>query len=270
MKTFVITGVTGAIGKATATELAKGENRLILVGRNKSKMDELIKEIKAAGNNNVECVTADLSDLNSVKKAAEEIKGKTDKLHGLINIAAAYKAKREITKDKLEYMFGVNHMAVFVLTKELLGLINSTPGARVLTVSAPSSTSLNFDDLQGQRKYSAFNAFGASKMANHLFTYALSRRMHGIGSAAMVFHPGLIKSDLIREMPFFLRILLNLISRKPDKPAHAIVQLLTASHFNDVNGKFYNSDLKELKKPGYSGDETIQEKLWKISESIAG
>jgi NAD(P)-dependent dehydrogenase (short-subunit alcohol dehydrogenase family) len=268
MKTFVITGVTGAIGKAAALELAKAGNKLILVGRNKSKLDEVAKELKAAGGQEIESVIADFGNVASVKKAAAEIKTKNTKLDGLINIAAAYKANRELTNDKFEYMFGINHMSVYVLTNELLSLINATPGARILTVTAPSSTPLNFDDLHGSKKYSAFNAFGASKMANHLFTYALSRRMHGIGTAAVAFHPGLIKSDLIREMPFFVRTLLTLISKKPDKPGHAIAQLMTASHFNNVNGKFFDSNLKELKKPGYSGDEGVQEKLWKLSGEL--
>jgi NAD(P)-dependent dehydrogenase (short-subunit alcohol dehydrogenase family) len=269
MKTFVITGATGAIGKAAALELAKAGNKLIIVGRNKSRLDELISTIKSStGNQHIESVIADFGDVASVRKAAAEIKAKNTQLNGLINIAAAYKAKRELTKDKFEHMFGINHLSVFVLTNELLSLINATPGARVLTVSAPSSTPLNFEDLQGEKKYNAFNAFGASKMANHLFTYSLSRRMHGIGTAAMVFHPGLIKSELIREMPFFVRTLLNLISKKPGKPGHAIAQLMTGSHFNDVNGKFFDSNFKELKKPGYSGDEDIQEKLWKKSEEL--
>jgi NAD(P)-dependent dehydrogenase (short-subunit alcohol dehydrogenase family) len=268
MKTFVITGATGAIGKATALELAKNGHHLILLGRNKNKMDEVVKELKTKGAD-AEAVIADFADLSSIKKAAAEIKGRHVKLDGLINIAAAYKGKRELTKDKLEYMFGVNHMSVFVLTNELLPVINATPGARVLTVSAPSSTSLNMNDLQGEKKFSAFNAFGASKMANHLFTYALARRMSGISTAAMVFHPGLVKSDLIKEMPPFVKFLLNLISKKPEKAAHAIAQLMTSNQFVDVNGKFFDSSMKMIKQPGYSSTQPVQEELWKISEKLA-
>lgn len=269
MKTFVITGVTGAIGKAAALELARSGNNLILVGRDKEKLNQVVKEINSiTKNQTTDVVLADLADISSVKKAAEKIKSKVTSLDGLIHVAAAYKAKRELTKDNLEYMFAVNHMAPFVLTHELLTLINNTPGSRVLTVSAPSTTSLKFDDLQGNKKFSSLTAFGASKMANHLFTYALSRRMHGIGTAAMVFHPGLVKSNLIREMPGPLKFLLNILSKKPAKPGHAIAQLMTGSHFNDVNGKFFNCTFKELQTPGNSSDNTIQEKLWKKSEEI--
>lgn len=269
MKTFVITGATGAIGKATAMELAKSGNKLILVGRNKNKINDVIKEIgSATGNSNLESVIADFSDLASVRAAGNSIKNKITQLNGLINIAAAYKAHRENTKDCYEYMFGVNHIAVFALTIELLSLINATPGAKVLTVSAPSTTELNFNDLNAEKKFSSFNAFGASKMANLLFTFALTKRMHGIGTAALAFHPGLTKSDLTREMPFLVRMFLRLISHKPEKPGHAIAQLMTTTHLNDVNGKFFDFNLKELKRPGYSGDSDIQEKLWKISEEI--
>jgi NAD(P)-dependent dehydrogenase (short-subunit alcohol dehydrogenase family) len=251
MKTFVITGATGAIGKATAMELAKPGNKLILVGRNKNKLNEVIKEISSStGNANIESVIADYADLSSVRNAANDIKNRISQLNGLINIAATYKSHREMTKDRYEYMFGVNHMAVFVLTNELLSLINATPGAKVLTVSAPSTTQLNFDDLNSEKKFSGFTAFGASKMANLLFSFALSKRMHGIGTASLAFHPGLTKSELTHEMPAFVRVLLRLISHKPSKPAHAIAQLMTTSHFNDVNGKFYDYNLKEMKSPG--------------------
>jgi retinol dehydrogenase-12 len=270
MKTFVITGATGAVGKATAKELAKNGHQLILVGRNRNKLDEVIREIKKeSGNANIETAIADLADLSSVKKAAAEIRQKHPKLDGLLNIAATYKAKRELTKDKLESMFGINHMSVFVLTNELLSTINASPGARILTVSAPSGTPLNFEDLQGEKKFSAFNAFGASKAANLLHTFALANRMHGIGTAAMAFHPGLVKSDLIREMPGPLRFLLNIISKKPEKAAHAIARLMTGDQFKDMNGKFFDSNFKELKAPGSAGDHEQQEKLWKASEALA-
>lgn len=269
MKTYVITGVTGAVGKAAALELAKGEHQLILLARNKSKLDNVINEIKtASGNKNIEGLIVDFADLSSIKKAAAEIKSRLTKLDGLVNIAATYKAKRELTKDKLESMFAVNHLSVFVLTNELLPLINASPGARILTVSAPSTTKLNFDDLQGEKKFSALSAFGASKMGNLLYTYALARKMNGIGTAAMVFHPGLVKSDLTREMPAALRFLFKLISKKPEKAGHAIAQLMTSNKFLDVNGKFFDSDFKELKPPGYSADKDVQEKLWKLSEEL--
>jgi NAD(P)-dependent dehydrogenase (short-subunit alcohol dehydrogenase family) len=269
MKTFVITGATGAIGKAAAIELARSGNNLILVGRDKEKLDAVVKEISSiTKNQTTNLVLADLADIASIKKAAEKIKSKITSLDGLIHVAAAYKSKRELTKDGLEYMFAVNHMAAFVLTHELLTLINSTPGSRVLTVSAPSTTALKFEDLQGSQKFSALTAFGATKMANHLFTYALSRRMHGIGTAAMIFHPGLVKSDLIREMALPLRLLFNLLSKKPEKPGHAIAKLITGSHFNDVNGKFFNSTFKELQPPGNSSVTGLQEKLWNVSEEI--
>jgi retinol dehydrogenase 12 len=161
MKTIAITGATGAVGKAAAIELAKHGNSLILIGRNADKLKKNEEEIKAAGNSNVETFIADFTDLSSVKKVAERIRNTHTKLDGLINVAAVYKANREITKDKLETMFAVNHMSVFILTRELLPLINSTPGARILTVSAPSFTQLNFDDLQGEKKFSAFTSFGA-------------------------------------------------------------------------------------------------------------
>lgn len=271
MKTMLITGVTGAIGKATAMELAKNGNHLILSARNKNKLEEVANEIRTSTNNqNIETLVADLSDLSSVKKAAKIVLSKHKKLDGLINIAGIYKGRRELTKDGFESMFGINQMGPFVLTKSLLPLLEATPGAKIIVVSAPSTTKINFDDLNGEKKFSPLNAFGASKMANLLFTFALARRLNGIGSAAFAFHPGLTRSHLVKEMPFALKLFLTLIGRSPERPAKAIAQLMKTSVFNEVNGKFYDSKLKELKAPGYSGDYEIQEKLWSVSEKLSG
>jgi NAD(P)-dependent dehydrogenase (short-subunit alcohol dehydrogenase family) len=269
MKIIAITGITGAIGKAAALELAKDGHLLILIGRNPEKLKIVESEIRSAGNANVETYIVDFTNLLSVKKAADKIKNTHTKLDGLVNVASVYKAKREITKDGFESMFGTNHMGTFVLTQSLLPLLEATPGSRIITVSAPSTTKLNFEDLQSEKKFNSFAAFGASKMANLLFAFSLAKKLNGINTASMAFFPGLTKSGLTREMPFLIRFIVRLLSGKPEKPGKAIAQLMTSTKFNDVNGKFYNSKFKELKKPGYSGDTIVQDKLWKASEELA-
>jgi NAD(P)-dependent dehydrogenase (short-subunit alcohol dehydrogenase family) len=111
--------------------------------------------------------------------------------------------------------------------------------------------------------------FGATKMMNIMFTYALSRRVEGTGVTASAFHPGLVKSNLTNEMPAFLNFIFKQISGKPDRAARMLCDLTINSKFEKSNGAFYKYDGKEIKSNKYSYDKELQEKLWAISEQLS-
>jgi NAD(P)-dependent dehydrogenase (short-subunit alcohol dehydrogenase family) len=270
-KIVLVTGATGTIGKATALELAKNQCRLLLIGRNRQKLESVKSEIATAtGNNDIEIFIADLSEPESIRKAIGEIKTKYQSLNALLNIAAVFQKNRIETSKGMEYMFSANHLGPFILTTGLLGLLEAGKG-RVVTVSAPSTTKVNFDDLQGSKKFSAgfLGVFGATKMMNLLFTYALARKVDGRGITANVFHPGLVKSDLTKDMPPVMNFLIGLMSGKPDKAAKKLCSLAIDDAYAGTNGKFIKFDGKEIKSSAYSYDPEIQEKLWSVSESLA-
>lgn len=271
-KTVLITGVTGTIGKATATELATKGCRLILMGRDAGKVSAVRSEIiSLTANNDLDISIADLSEPASVRQAASEIKSRYPSLNALLNIAAIFKNKRLENSTGLEYMFATNHLGPFILTNALLDLIKPVHG-RIVTVTAPSTTKINFDDLQGKKKFSAgfLGSFGASKMMNIMFTYSLARRLKESGATAMAFHPGLVKSDLTNEMPAFINFIFKSISGKPDKPAGMLCRLAIDSDFEDLNGTFYKFNGTEMRSSDYSHNEEIQEHLWSVSEQLAG
>jgi NAD(P)-dependent dehydrogenase (short-subunit alcohol dehydrogenase family) len=146
--------------------------------------------------------------------------------------------------------------------------LKAAGNSRVITVTAPSTTKLNFGDLQGEKKFTALNAFGASKMANLLFTYTLARTSKENGITATAFFPGLVKSELTNEMPAFLRFFLKLISSSPDKASKAISKLALAPEYQNANGKFFDKNGKELKSDPYSYDVNMQDRLQTISETL--
>jgi NAD(P)-dependent dehydrogenase (short-subunit alcohol dehydrogenase family) len=270
-KTVLITGITGAIGKATAIELAKKNCLVILLGRNAAKVAAVKSEIvKITGNSNIDSVIADLSEQESIRRAVSELKKKYSSLNALVNVAGIFRKDRTENSNGLEYMFATNHLGPFVLTTELLDLLKSGKG-RVVTVSAPSTTKINFEDLHGRNKFSSgfMGSFGASKMMNIMFTYALARRSNSTGVPASVFHPGLVKSELTREMPAVLYFIFKAISGKPDNPAKMLCRIAIDKDFENANGVFYNFKGKEIKSSKYSTDKDIQEKLWTISEELA-
>jgi NAD(P)-dependent dehydrogenase (short-subunit alcohol dehydrogenase family) len=269
-KTILITGVTGTIAGATALEIAKSGATVVLLARNKNKLEKLKIEIsQKSGNNNIDILIADLSDIASVKNAVKEFKQKYYRLDALVNVAAVYRSKREVTKDNLEVMFATNHLALFILTNELLDLLKASQPARILTVTAPSTTKLNFDDLQGEKKFSALNFFGGSKMMNLMFTYSVARRLEGAGVTATALHPGLVKSDLTKEMPSILKYIFGLMAGKPDEAANMLCSLAIDSKYSNSNGKFFKFNGKEIKSSSYSYDNELQEKLWTISKQLS-
>lgn len=270
-KTVLITGATGTIGNATAIEIAKTGAALLLLARNKERLESVRNEISGkTGNDEIDILQVDFSDIQSVKSAADQVKHKVAQLNALINIAAVFKSRRIITADNLEMMFEVNHLAPFVLTTQLTDILKATGPSRIITITAPSVTKINFDDLQGEKNFSALNAFGASKMMNLMFTYSLARHLHGTGVSASALHPGLVRSDLTNEMPSFLRNITRLMSGRPDKAAKMICNLSVGANYPDTNGKFYKFNGKALRSSAYSYDKELQEKLWRVSEQLAG
>lgn len=270
-KTVLITGATGAIGKATALELAKNNCALILLGRNSEKLSKVKSEIiQATNNNDIETVVADLSEPKLIRMAVAEIKSKYNSLNALVNVAAIFTKNRSENSLGYEYTFATNHLGPFILTNELLDLLKAGKPARVVTVSAPSTTKINFDDIHGKKKFSSgfLGAFGASKMMNIMFTYALARRLEGTGVTTSVFHPGLVKSELTKDIPKLLYYIFKTISSNPDKAAKMLCSLAIDKKYENSNGTFFKFDSKEIQSNKYSYDKDLQEKLWTISERL--
>lgn len=269
-KKVLITGVTGAIGKATALELAKNNCQLLLLGRNSAKLESVKTEIiTATGNQNIDFWVADLSEPKEILRAARDIRGRNSFLNALINVAGTFKKNRLENSRGNEYMFSTNHLGPFILTLELIDLLKAGNPARIITVTAPSVTRINFDDLNGMKKFSAMGAFGASKMMNLMFTYALARRLEGQGVTTSAFHPGLVKSDLTLEMPAILNYIFKRISSSPDKAAKMLCSLAIDDKYANSNGTFFKFDGKQKKSNKYSYVMDLQEKLWKISEQLS-
>jgi NAD(P)-dependent dehydrogenase (short-subunit alcohol dehydrogenase family) len=271
-KTVLITGATGAIGRATAIELAKHNCTVILLGRDAGKLSRVRSEIMQASNNKeIKIVVADLSEPRSVKQAVADIKKNHQSLNALINVAAIFTKDRRENSEGLEYTFATNHLGPFILTTGLIDLLKAGGPARVVTVSAPSTTKVNFDDINGRTKYSSgfMGAFGASKTMNIMFTYALSRRLKQSGITTSVFHPGLVKSELIKDMPKLLYYIFKSISSPPEKAAKMLCELATGKQYEKTNGTFIRYDGKQIQSNKYSNNTELQEKLWVLSEDLS-
>lgn len=199
--TAVVTGANSGIGYVTARELARKGAQVVLACRSEARGNEagdrLVSEVPGA---HVEFVRLDLGDLESVREFVATYERTYDRLDLLINNAGVMALPHGRTTDGFETQFGVNHLGHFALTGLLLPTLLGTPGARVVTLSSGVHALSNIDirDLNSERQYRRWIAYGRSKTANLLFTHELARRLATIGSevVAAAAHPGYATTNL--------------------------------------------------------------------------
>ena len=271
-KVFVLTGVTSGIGKALATDIARTGESLVMVARDTDRGQTVLEEIQSQVENaSLDLQLCDLSVLSSVRNLAEILKSRYEKINVLINNAGVYKRTRVVTVDGYEEMFAANHLGPFLLTNLLLESLQAAVqvdgSAHILNITAPSTTHLNFDDLQGEQNFNSLNAFGASKMANLLFTMELARRLENTGIMVNAIHPGLARSGLLKESIAPLRFLTWLASSPPQKVTGDILRVAAAPEFEKTTGRFFHR-AKEIEVPAYARDQAAQQQLWSLSEKL--
>lgn len=201
----VVTGANSGIGYGTALELAALGAEVVLACRDEAKASRAAEAIRAA-RTGARVVTAplDLAVLASVRAFAGRFLADHARLDLLVNNAGVMMPPLGRTADGFELQFGTNHLGHFALTGLVIERLLATPGARVVTVAslAHQAGSIDFDDLHWERRrYSAWRAYGASKLANLLFTQALQRRLERVGAGAMAVaaHPGWTQTELARH-----------------------------------------------------------------------
>jgi NAD(P)-dependent dehydrogenase (short-subunit alcohol dehydrogenase family) len=265
---YMVTDATSGLGKAIVLGLAKTGATVIMVARDDTHSAQLEREIsQAVQNPNVDLQLSDLSILSSVRNLAVILNNKYDKIDVLINNAGSYKRRRALTVDGYEEMFATNHLGPYLLTRLLLDRLLASGPARIINVTAPSTSQLNFDDLQSERHFNSQNAFGATGMANLLFTLELARRLENTGIRVNAFHPGLVRSSLLKEAFAPVRFLAWLFSSSPGRAADEVVRMATAPEFENTHGKFLRRG-KEVEPPAYALDPGVQQRLWEISEKL--
>ena len=179
-KTALITGANSGLGFEAAKVLAGKGAAVTLAVRDTAKGEKAAADVRAAAPNaDLEVMALDLASLTSVRSFAETFAASHGRLDMLINNAGVMAIPRRTTADGFEMQFGTNHLGHFALTGLLLPLLLTTPAARIVTVSSGAHIlgKINFDDLQGERSYSKWGAYGQSKLANLLFAYELQRKL---------------------------------------------------------------------------------------------
>ncbi len=272
----MVTGATDGIGKVTAQALAQQGATVIVVGRSRKKTVATVEEIKRrTGNPSVEYLLADLSVQAEIRRLAEEFKRRHDRLHVLVNNAGGFFMSRQETADGLEMTFALNHLGYFLLTNLLLDVIKASAPARIINVSsaAHENAQMNFEDLQGERKYSGWQAYGQSKLANLLFTYELARRLEGTGVTVNALHPGFVATNFGANnygiVGRIMKRIVNLRGISPEEGADTSIYLATSPEVEGITGKYFVKRRAVPSSPA-SYDEDAARRLWEVSAEMTG
>jgi len=264
-KTILITGSTDGIGKQTAYELAERGATVLIHGRGREKGERTVDElIKKTGNKKIFLHIADLSSQYQIRKLARDINQKYSRLDVLINNAAVYMKKRELTEDKIEMTFAVNHLAPFLLTFLLIELLKKSTPSRIINVSSVSHQrgNVDFDNLQGEKRFDAYDSYSISKLGILLFTYELAEKLKDTGVTVNALHPGVIATKLL-SMAF------NLNGDSPIEGASTPVYLASSEDLKDVTGKYFVKK-EESSSSRLSYDAGMQRHFWQICEKLCG
>jgi NAD(P)-dependent dehydrogenase (short-subunit alcohol dehydrogenase family) len=289
-KTALITGANSGLGFEAAKVLAGKGETVTLAVRNAAKGDAAAAAILAAvPGADLEVAALDLASLASIRTFADAFARTHGRLDMLINNAGVMAIPHRTTADGFEMQFGTNHLGHFALTGLLLPLILKTPGARVATVSSGIHIigKINFDDLQSERSYSKWAAYGQAKLANLLFAYELQRKLAASGSSviSVVAHPGYASTNLQNVGPEMqgsrsgkrtMSAANHILAQSA--AMGALPEVYAATSPNVRGGDYIGPDgfmgqrgfPKKVKSNGRSHDQAVAARLWAVSEDLTG
>ncbi len=192
-------------------------------------------------------------------------------LHLLVNNAGVYLTRRITTADGLESTFAINHLGPFLLTSLLLDLLKASAPSRIVNVSsdAHNGAKVDFEDLQGEKEFSGWHAYGQSKLAMILFTHELAKKLDGTGVTVNSAHPGVVRTNFANNnglVTFGFRLMRPFFI-SPKSAAKRILYVATSPDLEGVTGKYFTK-MHEAKSSQESYDDDSAKRLWQISEQL--
>jgi NAD(P)-dependent dehydrogenase (short-subunit alcohol dehydrogenase family) len=269
----IVTGSNTGIGKETARGLAQAGFATVLAVRDVAKGEAARADILATNPDaDVEVLKLDQADTSSIRAFARAFQEKHDRLDVLVANAGVWTRTRSTTKDGFETTFGVNHLGTFLLVHELLPVLERSAPSRVVVVSSNLHYrgKMEWDDLQFERRsYGGTSAYNQSKLANVLFANALARRLAEKKITVSSLHPGVVATELTRELPGFLRAIAGLFFLTPAQGARTSLHAALSDEGGEATGVYYDGS-KQRKAAAAARDVAAQEKLWALSEALLG
>jgi NAD(P)-dependent dehydrogenase (short-subunit alcohol dehydrogenase family) len=291
-RTVLITGANSGLGLRSAEALAAHGARVLMGCRNEARGESARAEVaKVATGPEPVVVRLDLADLASVDAAAAEVDGTVEGLDVLMNNAGVMRIPLARTAQGFEMQFGTNHLGHFALTGRLLPALLRATAPRVVTTSSNAHKlgRMDWDDLNAERRYRKWPAYGQSKLANLLFVHELDRRAQAAGTdlVSVAAHPGYAATHLQtagleqegRKGRVFAAAVAfgNKVVAQSDAQG-ALPQLYAATMPDVAAGDYYGPDglleqrghPKKVTGNARSVDLAAAHRLWQISEELTG
>lgn len=286
-RVVVITGANSGTGYAAVQVLAEKGATVILACRNDGKAQAAAQSIRDhLPSASLEVVSLDLGSMTSIRAAAGAILARHSRLDLLLNNAGVMVPPAGKTAEGFETQFGTNHLGHFAFTGLLLDRLRSTPGARIVTMSSGAHKigKMQFEDLNFERGYKPWVAYGQSKLANLLFAYELQKRLEKAGdpTLSVASHPGWARTELQRTsfQSGLGKLFYGCFARFLSHDAHrgALPMLRAALDPAVRGGDYYGPGgcLEFIGQPvkvssnGRSHNIADQQRLWQLSEQFIG
>lgn len=231
-KNILITGSTDGIGKLAAIQLAKAGHTVFLHGRNSEKLTNVISEIQeTTKNTNISGFIVDFSDLKAVKAMGEKIRNEVPKLDVLINNAGIFKSAINKTKDHLDIRFAVNYLAPYVLTKEILPLLEN---GRIINLSSAAQAPISLPALLGKEELNVNAAYAQSKLALTMWSFNLAKEVPN--TTVIAVNPGsLLNTRMVSEA-------YGQFWAPAEKGANILYDLAVEEAYEAHSGEYFDND----------------------------
>jgi NAD(P)-dependent dehydrogenase (short-subunit alcohol dehydrogenase family) len=262
-QTILITGATDGLGRALALDLARTGALLVLHGRDETRGQATLAEIREhTGNGRLHWYRADLSDLDQVRRLAADIGRDHDRLHALVSNAGIGTVvpgggRRQESVQGYELRFAVNYLAGFLLTRLLEPLLVASAPARIVHVASAGQAPIDFDDVMLTRNYNGVQAYCQSKLAQIMFSFDLAEELRAARVTANALHPATYMPTKIVATP---------VSSIADG-VRATARLITASELNEVTGRYFNG-VREARAHAQAYDPLTRARLRELSERL--
>jgi NAD(P)-dependent dehydrogenase (short-subunit alcohol dehydrogenase family) len=269
-----VSGATSGIGKTTALGLLREGYHVILICRDRDKGEAVKQELlRLVPKATAELAICDLEVPASVKACGTQLRSRLSHLDILVNNAGGIFKKRQLTQQGQERTIALNHFGYFLLTHQLLPLLRKAPQARIVNVSSEAhrlARSINWDDLNAEKRYSVWRQYGLSKLFNILFTRELARRLEGTSITANCLHPGVVRTNFGQNDPGLMKFIAKYMSFfmiTPEKGAETSLFLATSPTVASISGVYFDK-CRSRKPSPLSMSNAEAARLWDESLKI--
>ena len=258
----LITGSTGGLGREVARRIAARGDHVIVHGRSAARGVELVAEIEAEARGSARLYLADFGSFDDVRALAHAIRRDYGRLDVLVNNAGIWlEGPRQLSEDGHELHFQVNYLSSFLLTRELLPLLQASTPSRIVHVSSVAQRPIDFDDVMLEADYSDGRAYAQSKLAQILFTIDLAEELAGSGVTTNAVHPAtMMDTDMVLERGARTRSSVH-------DGADAVMNVVDGA---DLGSGGYFNQMTQMRANAQAYDEQARDRLRVLAERLTG